>query len=303
MNKFCRRYVLAIEGESSAPSSQPQIKAALTSAFTITDPLTVQFSITRQCLGGNQEATFRIYNLAERTRNRLQKDYYQTDEFRAIQFKAGYDLDEDARGSLPIVFNGQVREAYSFRDGVDWVTEITAFDMGTMALSSYINETVGAGQTEQAILRHLSTKIKGSSAPAAVGKFPNTTKRATVLSGNVMDIIQSYVGHKTVTDNGRLLLLNDDEYLAGHDLTIDASSGLLGTPRRAAALLNVDLLFEPRATLYAMATIESDTMPEYNGDYKILSVKHDGIISGGVGGSCKTSLGLYFATAKLNPVK
>jgi len=301
VDKFGRIYSLSIEGESLAPDTLPWIKSAFTQAFEIKNPITLQFSVVRSGSGANQEASFRIYNLSQKTRDALQRDYFQTDVFRAIQFRAGYESPDDTQ--MPIVFNGQIRHAYSYREGVDWITEIAAFDMGITALTTYVNETASAGQSHHALLKTLAGKFRGASAPPVVGSFPETTKRATVLTGNLMDIIRSYVGRKVISDNGQVKILNDDEYLDGPALTIDAGSGLLGTPRRAEAIMTVKTLFEPRAVLWGMVSIKSETMPRYNGSYKVLAIKHEGTISGAVAGECTTTLSLLFTQKKLNPVK
>jgi molybdate-binding protein len=52
------------------------------------------------------------------------------------------------------------------------------------------------------------------------------------------------------------------------------------------------MIFEPRVICGQFVTLESSTDASFNGDYKITSVKHRGVISPVVSGDAITTLGL-----------
>ena len=83
-------------------------------------PLTVDFEISRNTLASANTGRFRIYNLQENTRKQIFHDRYDTLNYRRVAFNAGY---QDQR-PLPLAFQGNIIQAYSVRQGSEWVSEI-----------------------------------------------------------------------------------------------------------------------------------------------------------------------------------
>ena len=99
--KFGRNYTLKVETQPRVPGRKAPSDASFA---TIGPPFSVDFSITRNLLPSSNVATFRIRNLAERSRDRIYKDQFQSLDYRAIQFWAGYT------DTPPLVFNGSVKQ-------------------------------------------------------------------------------------------------------------------------------------------------------------------------------------------------
>lgn len=296
MDKFLRVYSLKVEVDSGVEElvSLPAgtTNAVNTANVEITLPYTVKFSVNRTGLGSIQEASFTIYNLSEKTRRAIQKDLFRADLFRAIQFRAGY-YTPDTSG-MPIIFNGQIKTAYSYRQGTDFVTVIEAFDGGWQSINTYVSATVSPGRRADDLIRFCASQFKKMTAAALVGAFPTVNKRAEVLMGNAWEIIQRKSGGRAIIDNGQVKVLNPDELIAGDLPIIDSSTGLLGSPKRQDNLLELSMIFEPRFTVWQQVTLNSSTAPDFNGVYKVLNIRHEGIISAAVGGECTTSLGLQY---------
>lgn len=134
MNKFGRIYSLSVE-------------VAGGQKVAIELPYTVEFEVRRENLSSSQDATITVYNLGERLRDLIYKDQYNTTEFRAVQLRAGY---EDL--GAPLIFNGTIRQAYSYREGVDFKTVIDAYDGAYMMANSYTTQTFGSGVTYAQIM-------------------------------------------------------------------------------------------------------------------------------------------------------
>lgn len=251
---------------------------------------TIEFDIRRQNLGSSQEATFRIRQLGEKTRNLIYKDPYARSQYLAIQFRAGYGNDP----VLPLCFNGWIRSALSYREKEEFITEISAWDGGLAMANGFISQTVVGGQSIQFLLKTLVGTLPRMSGIPLIGSFPGSSSRGTVLFGPTWNIVQELSGRLACIDNGQVKILNYSDYVSGNIPVINAASGLLGSPRRGEATLEFDMLFEPRFTIGQLVKVQSSTNRLFDGVYKVLGFHHRGIISPSVDGERRTSVSLFF---------
>ncbi len=300
--KFDRRCKLSVEVNPDS-SGVPQ------SNLTIPADLTIEFEISRQFLSSSQEATFRIYNLAERTRNLLQKDPYALTEFRAIQFRAGY-----ASFPLPLVFNGFVRSATSYRRGVDVITEISAYDGGLAMANGFTSQTFAAGTSGQQILGVLARSLPRLAGSPIIGDFPGAGTRGNVLFGNTWSVILQQSGGLATIDNGQVKILQPNEAVQAVIPVINSDAGLLGVPRRTPTKVEFEMLFEPRLTVGQIVTLESRFNKLLNGVYKVTGFNHHGTApsigpdeTGGrvpvVAGPYSSAVSLFFGPDELRVVQ
>ena len=289
MSKFGRACQLTV-GINPVPTPGTNFSQE-SSSVTIPADLTIDFTISRQALGSSQEATFRIRNLAQATRNQIYKDPYALTEYIAVKFQAGYVTDP----VLPVVFNGFVRSATSYREGVDVITEIQAYDGGMAMANGFFAQTV-IGQTIGQIMQTLARTLPGTSGATYIGKFPLKGTRGRTLMGNTWNILVQLSDGLAYIDNGDVKILNYNEAIEGTIPLIDSSSGLLGVPRRTPTMIEFDLLFEPRVILGQFIQLKSATNPIYNGTYKVMKILHRGTVSPAVAGDYQTSVGLFVGT-------
>jgi hypothetical protein len=292
--KLGRRCQLSVEINPRAEGDRLEGSNTLT----IPQDITIEFEISRQFLSSSQEATFRILNLSQETRDRLNKDAYAMNEFRAIQFKAGY---EDF--PLPIVFNGFVRHASSYRRGTEMVTEISCYDGGISMASGFTARTIAGGTSIQDLLKQLAQTLPRIAGAPLIGEFPKTNLRGKVLMGNTWSIILQESGNLATIDNGQVKILNLNEAIGAGIPLIDASAGLLGSPRRTPTKLEFTMLFEPRLTIGQIVELQSSTNRLYNGTYKVTGFNHRGTISPVVSGECSSVVSLFFGIGEFNIVR
>lgn len=284
--KLGRKYSLAVETAGGGN-------------VTIELPFSVEFEIERKSLASANTATIKLLNLAPKTRDAIYKDRYALTEHRAVQFRAGYD------DFTPLIFNGEVRQAFSYRAGgaVDVVTEIQAFDGGFAMVNGFTSMTLGAGQAAVDVLRSLASTLPGLTGKPIVGDFPGSNKRGEVLFGNTWDLIQRKSGGLAAIDNGQVKILRNDEAIEGGLPLIDASTGLLGSPKRSNALLEVELLFEPRLTVGQIVALKSSVNGLFDGTYKVMGFSHRGTISPAVAGEARTTATLWLGTQPLSVIQ
>ena len=301
--KFNRTYSLYCQvGPYSKPAttsgSTVPIDGVFTSfaqnSLTINPPFTVEFSIKREILATAQTANFKIYNLAEKTRDVIYKEWFNGAAYSEIQFRAGYE-----NQFVPLIFNGNVRQAYSTRVGRNnIVTEIEAFDGGFAQANSYSNFTLPAKSTlSDTIIRLNSDLIKTFPTPiiGTVPKFVN--QRASVFCGPTYNLLQNLLpsGVNATIDNNQLKVLsNSDSFKVNNQIfVISSATGLLDIPMRQGNFIQVKMLFEPRLTLGQQVQLISEDIPIYNNIYPVQGITHEGIISPSVNGPLTTTVNLY----------
>ena len=298
MQKFNRVYELKVEADDQVrPASQ--VTPGNTKYVTIKLPYTVEFEINRANLSSAQTATFRVYNLGLETRNAIQKDAYQF-IFRAVQFRAGY---ESPDGSfVPLIFNGTVKTAYSYRQGVDFITEIEAYDSAWAISQGYSALSLPPGVTASQAVLQLAQTMPGLVGNPIVGEFNATTGRGSVFFGNTWGLIQQLTNNLAVLDNGQLKALKLNEIFRGGIPVISAETGLLGSPKRTSSFIECEMIFEPRLTLCQIIELQSVTNPQFNRPWKVVGIQHRGMISEAVAGSATSTATLWFTPYEFQEV-
>lgn len=262
--KFGRRYRLTIEMEDG-------------DAVIIEPPFSVRFNLVRSTMASLNTADFSIYNLAARTRNRIFQDRFDFSAYRKIIFEAGYD-------TLTTVFVGSLFEANSERIGADIVTNINSRDGGFDVVGTKTYRTIAAGSTNKEIVEQLAQDFPNLEV-GAIGTFDQQYSRPVVLNGNTYELMKRYTEDKVFIDLEKVYALQDREVVPGDLQVLRGDTGLLETPKRDDAFLTVTTLFEPRIIMGQQVRLDSEAAPEFNGDFKVIGVHHQGIISEAQGGS------------------
>lgn len=296
MNKFGRNYVLLIENDTSA--SQVAVGAApiISSSeyLTITLPFTMEFDITRNTLSSANVCQIRIKNLSLKNRNLIRHNQYDYGNYKSIQLQAGYGTNLAA---LPLIFKGNISQAFSVREGVDFVTQIECYDGGYAYSNGQINQTFIAGTPLQTVIRTLASSLPNVSL-GAIGTFPGILTRANTYNGNTIDILRELTGGAFFIDNEKANVLGTAEVLpqSGPELIIRSDTGLLGTPVLEATTVHFNMIFEPSLQVGNRIYLDSLTAGNFNGQYKTTTVKHRGVISSAISGTAITT-GEFFALA------
>lgn len=244
-----------------------------------------------------------IYNLAPEVRRDLNKDYFQFDQYRQVVFAAGYASDLP----LPIILKGNIQQAYSYRQGPDWITEIVALDGGFGRHVSQINYPVPTGyQFKQVLTDIVKTMNINQVGLGVIGNFVVPNSRGIVFCGNTWDLlvqtVSSMSGQITINKE-KVYIMQQNEYVpfvGGVVDTIDASNGLLESPRHQLNLLLCKMIFEPRFEIFQKVQVDS-IEPGNSGTWKVNSVVHSGTISGAVCENLNTEVTLFRTGQELVP--
>lgn len=299
LGKFGRTYLLSIQGNNGSQT-----------IYSVQPPLTLEFEVVRNMWGGANSGKFKIYNLAEKTRNNLFHVRYDTaiENAQTIRLFAGYE----SRGNVPMVFFGNVRRCSTMRKRVDWITDIDAWDGGLgMILGQISLEKSGKDWSAEEILRTISGTMPYVQF-GAVGDISIKSSRGISMAGNSWDIARKMVGSGCLmfVDNGMSYAIKETEYLVKPGATelIVGPNNILGTPRIDAGIMEVDMIFEP-SVFVAQSVSVTSLNSIYNGTYQLRGFRHAGTISGAICDKAITTLQLWTGVLgvrnrpKLTPVQ
>ena len=273
MDKFGRNYILLVETQTH-------------DTLTIKPPFTVEFDLTRNVLTSANIASMRVYNLSQNNRNQIRKNMNDTADLRKVNLQAGYG------NNLPIIFTGDISQAWSVREGTNFITQIESFDGGFAFANGIYNNQFPSNTQQKTVITDMANSLPATTL-GKIGNYSGSLSRGNAYSGSPADLLQELTNGGFFIDNGKVNCLNLNECFEGDLQVIDAADGLLGTPVREQTYLNFDMIFEPRLLIGQIIELKSGTDANFNGFYKVVSIKHRGMISETVSGSAITSVGLY----------
>lgn len=282
--KFNKRYRLTVQVDDAGNSVE------------IDYPLTCEFNIIRTIFSGANTGKFTIYNLGEDTRNKIFHDLYDPKTIRKLTFQAGY-ADQNP---LPIAFQGRVQVAYSTRKGVNWVTEIKAFDAD---LDSQTAQAVPAGTSIRDTIGRLMGNLLHAS-KGTVGNFPVKSETGASYAGNTWSIISSVAqdnGGTAFIDNGVAHVLKPGEYAAeipNASPIISGATGLLRVQMQFKSRVDVEIMLDTNRAIGQLVQLQSE-VEQNNGNYVVKGVSHRGVISGAKDSETITLLNLQNGTGAI----
>ncbi len=250
-------------------------------------PFTMEFDISRNTLSSMNEATIRVYNLSEKNRSLIRKNSVDFYDKRTVTLRAGYGKNP------PVVFTGNITKAFSVREGTNFITQIEAFDGGFAFVNGNTNRQFPAVVTQKYVVEQMISDLPGVTLGVVGESYTNTLgSRGNSYSGNTKDILTEVTNGQFFVDNNVANVLSNSEYLQGHLPLIDSESGLLGTPRRELTQIAFEMIFEPQVITGQGIELRSSTDKNFNGLYKVVAIKHRGMISETVCGDAITALTL-----------
>jgi hypothetical protein len=283
MQKFNRNYFLQVGTQGGG-------------TITIQPPFTIEFDITRNTLTSANVCSIRIYNLNKNHRSQIRFNPIDQGDFRPVFLQAGYG------SNLATIFAGNITQAWSIREGVNFITTIESFDGGYAFNNGDINMNFPAGTAMTTVVGGIAGALPNLQ-PGYIGSFPGSLARGSSYVGNGINILRDLTGGGIFIDNSTINCLGDNECLPANGISvIDDSTGLIGTPLLEQTILHFDTIFEPKLVVGQQVQFNSTTESVYNGIYKVTALKHRGMISGAVCGDAITTIEVFAGTAALSTV-
>lgn len=284
MLKWQRNYILSIQTDNGY--------------IDITMPFTLNFRITRNTMASANTAKITLYNLSEGTRRKIYKDKYKTNVYKGIELRAGYG---DRKETLPLIFKGNILQAYSQREAVDYRTDIECYDGGFALVNGLTNRAFDKNTPEKQIIKSLIEDLPNTDI-GKIGNFDEVVPRGNSMQGNTAGIIKEITKENFFIDNEKVYCLKENECFLGNIREIKSASGLMGSPLREETFLTFTMLFEPRLQIGQYIKLTSETEKLFNGEYKVLGIEHNGVISDAQSGTCTTKVSLYYGALPLQVI-
>lgn len=298
MSKFQRTYTLTVQGRSMR-------------LYDFSDPLTIIFDTTSRLMSGINSAHFMVYNLGPVVRSDLEFDSAVDINAlgvvkRAVSFSAGYA----SEGYQPVVFQGNIKKAFSYRDGPNVVTDIEVLDGLDAIQKAQIQRSRSSPWDPNAeALAIIQTMAQYGVTLGAIGGLFKDAKntRGVMWLGSVWDVLKKFAaaqGGVACINQEKLYLMGPRDALVifGEIPQLDSSTGLIGTPRRSGWVVDAEMIFEPRVQLGQKLKVASSVNPNINGTFRVDAISHRGIISGAKDGGVVTSFSLYNSPNGFDPV-
>jgi hypothetical protein len=271
------------------------IQTSSTEAVVIQPPFSIDFTINRGVMAALNSMQLKIKNLAPTTRNKIFQDWFNPSVYKKIILEAGH-------GELCTIFQGNIFQAYTYKEHTEIVTYIDARDGGFDTSNTRTNTTIQKNTDIKDLVTGLVNSFPNLQV-GAIGSFDGSLGRPAVLDGNTFDLIQKYTGGKSYIDLEKVYALKDGEVITGGIPLIRSDTGLLGVPVRSDAYLVINTMFEPRVILGQIIEIQSSVQHQYDGQYKTVGLNHSGTISDAIGGNCQSRFSLMLGTKIIGGLK
>ena len=185
--------------------------------------LRVHFEVAKTVEAAPNVAVIKIYNLHPDNEAKIKN------EFDEVLLNAGYT------DAMRLVFRGNIKHVYRYRDGNDYITEIEGGDGDKDFRRAVMNETLAAGTTTaQLVDRAVGTfKGVGGTAKGYVQVNDRARLRGRVISGNTRDVLHDVAresGANWSIQDGQLVIVSTNDVLPGEAVLIRADTGMLGAP-------------------------------------------------------------------------
>lgn len=273
----------------------------------IRPPITIEFSINRQAYASSNQANIKVYNLSPKTRSEVFRDrnsFYnpnpnvaisENNQPRDVMLFAGYA----SEGGQSLMFKGQMFYGHTQRRGTDFITELECQDPAIYQYAAMSNVSIPktelAAKKKSDMILQFVKDMYGGVPPKAIispsvqaADYANTAnaKRGIARKKSAMDLAKEAMtdsnGHKCFfIDNGTPVAIGFGEAYVNPALTIiTPETGLLNIPMKSEYIVAAQLMMEPRLLVGQALRVDGYQDSEYNGDYKVVGVQHNGMISG-----------------------
>lgn len=262
-----------------------RIKTPEGEQITIKPPISFVMDVSRDMRAQVNNASLIIYNLSPETRNRIYKDLYTFTIRWQISIVAGYGETE-----LYEIFRGNIEEAYSLKQGTEWITSIKAYDGSWQIRNGFVNETMTKDVTLKDSLKRIIHTMPEMLTGVLGSPSQGESNRGNVVVGNSYDVMQELTDKQTFIDGETVYVMSEEEVIRGDAFVLESDLNFT-TPKRRDTYLELDTLFSPEIRVGHIAEVRS-LEKRYDGQYKVYGIKHAVTFSEAIRGDAITTVSL-----------
>lgn len=280
MARFIRHYEISIR----TPQNE---------LITIRPPFTAKFTITRNDLASANKTSLTILNLSPTNRAKIYKDRFTSADYWQMIIKAGYWYAgfQNQMGKIVTIFQGNIFEAYSYKQGTEWYTQIEGLDAQFDMQNSFTSTTIQKNTPQKNVIETVAKDLTNTTMGVVGSPGDGENKRGKALFGRTKDVLDSETNNRYFVDKETIHSIDNDEVLSDEVILLN-SDLLKSTPKKRDTFLDCDCLFFPEAETAYICELRSK-FESYNGQYKIVGFTHNVNVSGADCGDASSQIRLY----------
>jgi len=228
----------------------------------------VDFNIEKSISGKANDASIRIYNLNESSRNSI------GNEFTDVEIEAGY-IPNGGPDNTGVIFSGQVRDFEHVREGSDIITSVNAGDGDKAIRKSTISKTYPAGSTAEEVMLDIFSEFSKNGVKQGEWVFPPMEPfiRPYTICGPAAreaNILGRGRGFYWNIQNQVMEIIPRDFNLP-LITPVNKKTGMIGYPKITDNGLRVDSLINPEIRPNRLIMVESEVVDlnADNGEYRV----------------------------------
>lgn len=257
--------------------------------------LRIKFAVKRSDTQTPNTADIRVYNLSQDTAAKIRKEFTQ------VILEAGYV------GNRGVIFKGNIKQVILGRESAtDTFIDIVAGDGDKAYNFAIVNTTLAGGSTQAHQIAAAVTAM--NSKGVTQGPMGNQPPAKLVRGKSMFGPAKKYLRNSAQStdnvwsiQNEKVTLVSTTSYLPSTGITLNSSTGMIGTPQQTNEGVNVKCLLNPginvstrveidealvarlKTNLEAIAASNAagtaapilPTLPA-DGDYYVLTLEHTG---------------------------
>lgn len=230
--------------------------------------LRVQFEVAKTIESAPNIAVIRIFNLHPDNEAKIKN------EFDEVLLNAGYE------GAMRLVFRGNIKHVYRYREKNDYITEIEAGDGDKDFSKAVMNETLAAGTTTSQLVDRAVGSFRGvgGTAKGHVQVHDRARLRGKVISGNTRDVLNDVAresGANWSIQDGQLVIVSANDVLPGQAIVIRADTGMLGAPEINDKGIAVKCLLNPALRVNGAIKLDNNSIKAKRQKAQALTTKRE----------------------------
>lgn len=225
--------------------------------------LHVTFATKKGDVETPNSAEIRVYNLAEATASRIQK------EFTRVVLQAGY------AHNFGIIFDGNIRQRRTGREnGTDTWLEIIAADGDRAYNFATVNTTLAAGSKPEDRVKACQSAFAAKGAQA--GYMPELPQEKLPRGKVMYGMARKHMRDAAETtdcswsfQDGKMQMLKNAAYLPGEAVLLTHETGLVGTPEQTNEGIKVRCLLNPKLRIGGRIKLDNKSVQQAKTDLKL----------------------------------
>lgn len=198
--------------------------------------LRVQFEVVKDHQSSPNSANIKIFNLNDQHQAQIRA------EFTDVTLNAGYE------GAEAVLFRGNIRHVYRYRENNDWIVELDCGDGDRDFRGAVVNETLAAGVSDTQLVERVCGSFSSTKKGAVKGVGATKRLRGKVISGNARDVLNDVARQHNCSwsiQNGQLQIVEVNGVLDNEAILVNADTGMLGAPEQDDKGIKVKTLLNP----------------------------------------------------------